>query len=413
VSAPPGEAPRRAAIVATPRFPWPLDDGGRIALWQTVWSATRAYDVTLVSFVASGAERDPLPGPVRDLGIEVVRIPHRPPASLVAAWRGLVGRWPYTLARYRDPAFERALSRVAETRRPAFALLNNLHLATYLKTLAPIPVVLRPQNVEHRWMARYAQSRGLSAVGWYAGLQAARLRRAEAELCGRAALVLAIQEGEAELLRSLAPGARVETLPVGIDLERFGSPATPAPPAIPTPENPPIVLLAGSFAWPPNAEGARRFLIESWPRVAAAEPRARLRLAGKDPPPALAAAARRAGAELAGSVDSMPAEFARATLLVVPLWVGAGARVKIVEALAARLPVVGTPLAAEGLGLKDGADYLEGATPTDLAERIVDLLRSPERRASLARAGRSVAEARWSLPAVAAVQNALCASVAR
>src|SRR6266850_1104862 len=208
---------RRAAIVATPRFPWPLDDGGRIALWQTLWSAARAYDVTLVSFVPPGTEHDPIPTQVRNLGVEVVRVPHRPPTAIAAALQGLLGRWPYTLARYRDPAFEDALRDIARSRRPAFALLNHLHLATYAEALEPLPVILRQHNVEHLWMRRFAESRGLSPVGLYARIQARRLRAAEAALCGRAILVLAIQDREAGTLRELAPGARVETLPVGID----------------------------------------------------------------------------------------------------------------------------------------------------------------------------------------------------
>ena len=92
-------------------------------------------------------------------------------------------------------------------------------------------------------------------------------------------------------------------------------------------------------------------------------PGARLRLAGKGIPQHLAAEARKAGAEPVGYVDDMASEFARASVLVVPLWVGAGARVKIIEALAARVPVVSTGLGAEGLGLVPGAHYLRADFP--------------------------------------------------
>ena len=107
--------------------------------------------------------------------------------------------------------------------------------------------------------------------------------------------------------------------------------------------------------------GATRFLNDGWPRVRAAVPNARLRIAGKAPPAGLIEAAHAAGAELAANVPSMPEEMAR-HVMVVPLWSGAGARVKIMEAMAARLPVITTPLGAEGLGLEPGRHYIEGAS---------------------------------------------------
>ncbi|MGH7680732.1 MAG: glycosyltransferase [Candidatus Eiseniibacteriota bacterium] len=387
---------RRAAIVLTSRLPWPLDDGGRIASWQTVWAAAQAWDVTLLSFVPLGTQGDPLPKPLVELGVTVGRVPHLPPAKLWAAARGAVGRWPYTLARYQSDAFRRALRERVAVVRPAYVLATPLHMAPYVEDVSGVPFVLREHNVEHVWMARYARSLGSTPAGLYARLQARRLRFTEARLCRAAALTLSIQDQETDALRRVAPGARVETLPLGIDLDRHPKPAPSAPPA---------VLLAASFAWEPNVAGAIRFLEEGWPRVRAGAPSARLRLAGKNPPERLAAAVRRAGAELAADVSSMPEEFARATVLLVPLWVGAGARVKIIEAFAARLPVIATPEACEGLDVIPGTHFLSGATTFDLADRVLEALRGPSLRDRLAREGRALAEERWSLPAVARLQN--------
>ncbi len=389
---------RSAALILTPRFPWPLDDGGRIALWQSVVATARAHEVTLVSFVPPGQETEPIPEAVAMACADVVRIPHHPPRTPVAVWRGIAGRWPHTLARYTDQHFTRALRDAAERTSPRFVLVNNLHMAPYHADLGGVPWVLREQNAEHRWMQRYADSLGATPAGLYARLQARRLRAAERELCEKAALVLAIQEVEAEALRTLAPRARVRTLPVGVDLARFLEP---------TPVEPPVVLLPGSFAWKPNVDGALRFLVEGWPRVRDAVPQARLRIAGKAPPPLLCEVASRAGAEVAADVPSMPEEMSRASVIVVPLWVGAGARVKIVEAMAAQIPVVATWLAAEGLELEAGLHYLGGETAAELGKLAASLLRNPKERVRLAAQGRALAESRWSLECVARRQEAL------
>jgi glycosyltransferase involved in cell wall biosynthesis len=393
---------RDAALVLTPRLPWPPDDGGRVVALQNLLAVADDYDTTLLSFAPPGEPVSP-PTTVDARGVRVVTVPFAPPPVWLAAVRGLAGRWPYSLARYRSAAFERAIVAAIARRRPAFAYVHNLHLATYADALDGVPMILREQNVEFRWMARYARAAGPSLRGLYAALQAARLRRAEPALCRRAALVLAIQEEETRALRLASPGARVETLPVGVDLESF-------PPRAPA--DPPVLLLAASFRWPPNVAGALRFLRDGWPRLRALAPGAVLRVAGKEPPPALRDACAAVRAELAGDVPSMAEEYARAALLLVPLWVGAGARVKIVEALAARLPVVSTTLGAEGLGLEPGRHFVAAESATALADAAASLLNDPDRRERIAAAGRLEAERRWSLPAVAALQATLLASVA-
>jgi glycosyltransferase involved in cell wall biosynthesis len=383
-------------------MPWPLDDGGRIGLWQLLWSVSRAADTDLVTLVLPGEMELPVPQAVRDVCSEVERIAHRPPPMPLAVWSGLLGRWPYTIARYRSAALDRALRRRLAGRRPDFALLNHLSMASYVDALAGVPVVLREHNAEYLWLERYAETLTQPLARAFARFQARRLRRTEAELCGRVDLVLAIHEDEATLLRALAPSARVEVLPVGVDLSRF-QPASPV--------DPPEVLIIGSFAWPPNVQGARAFLATGWPAVRARLPRARLRLVGKDLPPGLAERARAAGAEPVGYVESTAPEFARATAVVVPLWVGAGARVKIVEALAAGLPVVSTSLGAEGLGLIDGRHFVEAETPEALGEAVARLLLNPAHAQSLSRAGQEFARANFSLEAVAERMNRLIAAI--
>ena len=396
---------RRAAIVLTPRLPWPLDDGGRIASWQTVWAAAQEYDVTLLTFVPSRTERSAVPDVFGDLGVKVLRIPFRPPGGAVAAVRGLLGRWPYTLARYQDRSFHTALRERSEALRPAFVMANHLHMAPYGASIqSRVPLVLREHNVEHAFMRRYASARGLGLAGLYARTQVGRLRRAEALSCRSAALTLAIQDSETETLRALVPGARIETLPIGVDFGRF-------PP--PQPPTAPLLLLPGAFGWAPNADGALRFLHEGWPRLRAAVPGVRLRIAGKEPPLALVRAAREVGVEMITPVKSMPEEFAASTAILVPLWYGGGSRVKIVEALAAGVPVVSTPIGTEGLGLTPGLHYAEGDGPAALADRAADVLSDPELAMRLAREGRAFAEPRWSLAAVAQLQNRLVAEVAR
>lgn len=401
-AAPPGRPARPRALVLTPRMPWPPDDGGRIGLWQSVWGAAQAFDTVLLTFDTPEAIARPVPAPVSDLGIKVVRVPHLPSPGPAAALKGLFGPWPYTLARYQDARFEAAARRLVREWKPEIAIINHLHLAPYADALGDTPWVLREHNVEFSWMRRYANSCTNPLRRAYAGITAAKLERVESAFCKRAARVFAIQDSEAGELRRVAPGARVEIVPIGVDFRRFQERR---------PDAPAVVLVVGSYAWSPNLEGLRRFLDLGWPTLRALAPDARLVVVGKDLPEPFAAELRARDAVALGYVPDIGAEFARASALVVPLWVGAGARVKIVEALAAGLPVVATKLAAEGLGLRDGVHALFAEEPTGLARAVARLLAEPELARRLSAEGRDWAAAHFSLDAVARKTNQLCAEV--
>ncbi len=389
---------RDAALVLTPRPPWPQDDGGRVALWQTVCTLATEYDTTLVTLVRGGEIKLDEPVILRELGVRVEQIPHTPPPMPLALVRGTFGRWPHTLARYRSERVAASLRDIVARLRPRLALVNNLHLATYTPDLRPAAVVLRQQNVETTWLTRFAASRRDPFTRAYVAFQARRMRYAERELCEAVDLVLAIQEDEAVQLRALAPQANVAVMPFAVDEARFLPHAAPAA----------RVLLTGAFGWPPNAEGARRFLATGWARVRARHSAATLRLVGKDLGEPLAALARAAGAEPVGYAEAIEPEFAAATVLVVPLWVGAGIRVKIVEAMMAGVPVVATPLSAEGLGLEHGRNVMLAESPEALGDAVASLLDDPERACALAAAGRAEARARWAMAAVAAETVRLC-----
>lgn len=384
---------RGRAIVVTGRWPWPLDDGGRIDLWQSIHACRRAWNLTLISLVDPGTENDPLPAPLAASDLEVIRIPHRRPSPPAAAFASLFGPWPYPIVRARSGALERRLGELVRERAPDLVWLNQLHTATALDAITTGVRVLRQQNVEHVFLERYAASRRSPFARAFAAMQAARMRKLEARLCSQCDLVLAVQDLERDALRRLAPDALVETLPIGVNVDRFLERR---------PASPPAVLLTGSFGWAPNAEGAVRFIEAGWPAVRDRIPGVRLRLAGKGMTPALSEAARRAGAEPVGYVNDMAPEFARAAALVVPLWVGAGARVKIIEALAAGVPVVSTPLGAEGLELDPGQDYLSSERPEGLGQAVLEVLENPPLAERLSASGRARSRERYSLDAVSA-----------
>ena len=382
-----------------PRAPWPQDDGGRVVLWQDLLAVAGRFETRLIVLCTGPGAPPAVPAELLRLGVEVSFVEHRMPSTPVALVQGALGRWPYTLARYHSQAFERALRAIVASWRPDLVFIHHLHMATYVNALDGCVKVLREHNLEHLWMRRYARAGHNPAVAAYASFQAHRLRRTEAELCARMDLILAIQDDEAAAIRAFAPGVPVEAVPVGAtfvaNLRRSLAPE-------------PTLLLVGSFDREPNADGARRFLEEGWPIVHAGLPGARLRIIGREIPDRLAALARSRGAEPVGFVPDLSLEFARAWAVVIPLWVGAGVRVKMVQAIAAGVPVVSTSLGAEGVGLEPDRHFRVGETGAALGSGALELLAHPGPAARLAAEAHAFMRERFGREAVALRTVALC-----
>lgn len=196
-------------------------------------------------------------------------------------------------------------------------------------------------------------------------------------------LVVTLADVDARALQAWLPRLPILTVPSGIDLDQwpmlFDSTASNE------------VLFVGNYAHPPNVEGALWFATHVWPLVRAAHPTARLTLAGRLPPPAIQALA----AEdicVPGTVDDLQPLYRRAAAVVAPIFWGSGIRIKLLEALASGVPVVATPLAAEGIALVHNQSALFAETPALFVAAIIRLLQDRQLRVQLGAAGRAVVE---------------------
>ena len=143
--------------------------------------------------------------------------------------------------------------------------------------------------------------------------------------------------------------------------------------------SPPEVLLSGNLGYFPTVDGARWLAREVWPRIHAASPDAVWRLAGARPPAALRALTRVPGVVLDADPPDLAAIRRRATVAVAPMRAGSGTPIKILEAMAAGVPVVARPEAAAGLDGLAGDELVVTDDPERFAHAVVALIRDLDR----------------------------------
>ena len=278
-------------------------------------------------------------------GVELESVPQTPRGRRrAAALAGsLVGGGAYSARLYRSALLERRLAVAAREERPAWVLAHSYHVApAALSTGAPVWIDFH--NLDSEIWKRVAETAGSPARRAFARLQAPRVARLESELAAAASGISCVSERDAGAIRALGARAVPIVAPNGVDLERYAMRAA-------QPEGE-VVFFVGDLSWPPNAEAVRWLRDRVWPELVRRRPKARAEILGRGAPPDLAPHASGNGFVLLGEGGDTRPHWARASVAVVPLLAGGGTRLKILEAAASGVPVVATPVGAEGLELE-------------------------------------------------------------
>jgi glycosyltransferase involved in cell wall biosynthesis len=374
----------------------PLTRGGDLRTYNLLRWLAKWHEVTFVGMTADDGQVEA--AKLAEEYSERAHWTHEPKVSqklgrgpfLAGAVKNLISPLPYAVERFTSSSWQSLIDRVMRETEFDVVVCDFIFPASSLPwglKKPGTPWVVFQHNVESMIWGRRASEAGTLAKPYFQS-QWRRMKRFEAEMCRRFDAVLTVSDDDSNMSHKLYGLENVAgSVPTGVDLDFFSE----VPRQL---SADPTVVFLGSMDWYANVDAVKQFSEEVWPRIRADFPSAVFRVVGRNPPEDIRTLADAGdGIEVTGTVADVRPYLRRAHLMVVPLRIGGGTRLKIFESMAAEVPVVSTRIGAEGLEVKDGEHLLLAENPDEFASAVCRLLADPELASQMAaRARKEIAE---------------------
>jgi polysaccharide biosynthesis protein PslH len=377
-----------------PYVPYPLDRGAYYRGFHLLRELARVHDVDLLALSEKGeglAHRQVF----TEFCHRVELVPfHHPPWARLFPTR-LLNPLPSTVAHWTLPQVRTALDRMLATESYDAVHVFDIILAQYLAQ-SRIPLIvdrtrvdLQYQLMERRHMRFSAKTRVLNLENL------CKLWRYERRVAARTCLqVVCGPDDETFIRRHISRRVPVVAIPNGVDVTYFHPEASPGDCRAANP----TLLFCGAMDYNPNIDALRWYFASIHDQLAARFPDLRLLIVGKDPVPEVRAYGTRSNVVVTGAVPDVRPFYRRAWLQIVPLRIGGGTRLKIVESMAMGTPAISTTIGAQGLNLQHGHDILLADSATALAADTIRALEDSALRSSLEAHGLETVCTRLSWP---------------
>ena len=391
----------------------PVENGGNIRSYHVLRHLSSRHELTFYSYY--GGERDQtyerelerhLPG-------SVAVCTGKRELSGIARGLDFAKHWsgdqPYAVSRFVSAPVLQQLAGWFRDQRFDVAVCDFLDAAVNFPQQLSIPSVLFQHNVESEIWRRHAATAGNALMKWMYGREFRKMLRYEENEVHRFQHVIAVSEGDRDLMARWADGDRITVVPTGVDLSAYRPAATGPDESVCS--TPALISFVGAMDWEPNVDGVDYFCNEIWPAVKAEVPEARFRIVGRNPSRRVQKWASES-IEVTGRVPSVVEHLRDSAVVIVPLRIGGGTRLKIYEAMATGKAVVSTTVGAEGLDVHHGRDIMLADDPRSFAQAIIMLLRDSELRRRYEKAASETA-ARYDWPAIGERFSGVLQSVAQ
>lgn len=377
-------------LFLSPRQCWPTRSGAKLREYHFARALGERGDLTYVYFADPGSE----PLTRRDLPFcrDIIAVPKPGAYTPLQMFQGAVGSWPLPILNYTNAAMDEAVRKAVASRSFDIIHADSIHMVRYARSAhraSGAQVVYNWHNIESEAMSRFAETVESAPKRWYARQTAAKLEALEREILPEALGHVVCSEREREQLLEWAPGSRIHVAENGVDTTYFSGAGEHKAGL--------QLIFVGSMDYFPNVDAAVSFVNGVWPHMRESLPVATLAIVGARPTAEVQALAGIEGVTVTGTVPDVRPYYADALAAVVPLRTGGGTRLKILEAMAAGVPVISTELGAEGLAVTPDENILMAPAGDVEAwtRQVSALAERPALRAALAQKGRDLVVSRY------------------
>lgn len=391
--------PQRLSILYISQMPAsPPRFGAQARVHGLMTQLAQRHDLTAVMLVDDEFDIEECRQAMGAYCREVMLVPNpygRPGlAKRLVQLRSLASAHSFERLRVTVPELQSVLNRVLTTRRfdivnLEFPFLGHYDLRQAPPGKRPPLLVVDSHEIAYDLARQFARAGGSLGRRLYAQVNWRKVRREELGTYRDADGVYLCSVADEQRLLGHARGISTAVIPNAADVDYFQPRPTDPPPDGRT------VLYFGLLSTVPNIDGVTHFVRDIWPRIAETHPDARFKIVGGRPPPSLQALAG-PRVELTGFVPDLRPHLAAAAAIVVPLRLGGGTRLKIVEGMAMGKAIVSTTLGAEGIDAVAGRDLLIEDQPVAFADAVCRLLAEPDLATRIGRSGRQLAVERYS-----------------
>jgi len=389
-------------LFLTPQYPYPPHKGTTLRNYNLIAGLAARHEIDLLSF----AEAGPAASPLDRLCRRTATVPIQPRSNWRRALDTVLSPWPDMGLRLWSSTYRQQLAAWLHDGGYDVVQVEGLELARYvLGSASTLPrradrrggrplIVFDDHNAEYLLQKRIAEAE-IAARGWNAGavyssIQWRKLRSFERRMCRQSDRVVCVSQADADAIRQLDPALQAYVIPNGVDTDFYQREK------VPLFDLPPHTLVfTGTMDFRPNVDAMLWFAQEVLPLIKQQVPEVQVYIVGQRPHARLNMLRADPAITITGAVDDTRPYLAGASVVVIPLRMGGGTRLKLLEALALQAPIVSTTLGAEGFAVANDKELLLADEAASFARSIVDLIKDRTRARSMGEAGRSFAVQRY------------------
>lgn len=368
------------ALWLTYDLPYPPHSGGSLRAYHLLKGMSQNHQIDLFSFIRREDQLQHLPELKKYCRrIETFKRPYvwSPRNILLSGFSTL----PFASVGYYFQGAKKIIKEMLEDEKYELVHFLTFYPAVYLPFVKSLgyKTLMGNDNIEHRLYQRYADQQKFLPLRWLLAVDIFKIKKFEEKLWKLADVNVALSEGDAKAV-SKVTGKKCPVVQNAVDTVSFSEISK-------EPHEDLVCLFVGDFTYRPNQDAVRWLIETILPTINNQQSTSNLLLVGRNPTDYIKNLASE-DITVDDGVEDIRDAYAKADIFVVPLRVGGGTRLKILEAMAAGLPIVSTTVGAEGLDVTDGENILLADEPQEFAEQIATLLNNPALRDKIGNAGR-------------------------